>query len=85
MSDTRKLRSWLLATALLWMAVINGIMLWHTRVEIRRGYADFATFYTAGTIVRRGQGAELYSLAAQWKVQQEFASEVKIRQGLPSN
>jgi hypothetical protein len=81
MSDTRKLRSWLLATALLWMAVTNGIMLWHTRVEIRRGYGDFATFYTAGTLVRRGQSAELYSLAAQWKVQQEFASEVKIRQG----
>src|ERR1700674_581223 len=81
MSDTRKLRSWLLATALLWMAVINGIMLWHTRVEIRRGYGDFATFYTAGTLVRGGQSAELYSLAAQWKVQQEFAPEVKIRQG----
>ena len=31
--------------------------------------------------MRRGQSAELYSLAAQWKVQQEFASEVKIRQG----
>jgi len=81
MSDTRKLRSWLLATALLWMAVTNGIMLWNTRVEIRRGYGDFANFYTAGTLVRRGQSAELYSLAAQWKVQQEFASEVKIRQG----
>jgi hypothetical protein len=80
-SDTPRLRSWLLATALLWMAVINGVMLWNTRVRIRQGYGDFASFYTAGTLVRRGLGTELYSLAAQWKVQREFASEVKIRQG----
>jgi hypothetical protein len=80
-SNTPRLRSWLLAAALLWMAVTNGVMLWNTRVEIRQGYIDFANFYTAGTLVRRGQSAELYSLAAQWKVQQEFASEVKIRQG----
>ena len=81
MSDTRKLRSWVLATALLWMAVTNGIMLWHTRVEIRRGYSDFASFYTAGSLVRRGLGAELYNPASQWKVQQEFAAEVQTRRG----
>ncbi|MGB6776707.1 MAG: glycosyltransferase family 87 protein [Terriglobales bacterium] len=80
-SNAPRLRSWLLAAALLWMAVTNGVMLWNTRVEIRQGYIDFANFYTAGTLVRRGQSAELYGLAAQWKVQQEFASEVKIRQG----
>jgi hypothetical protein len=81
MSDKPRLRSWMLAVALLWMMVIDGDILWNTRVEIRQGYIDFANFYTAGVLVRRGQGAELYSLAAQWKVQQEFASEVKIRQG----
>jgi Glycosyltransferase family 87 len=81
MPGTSRLRSWLLAAALLWMAVSNGVMLWHTRVQIRQGYGDFASFYTAGTLVRRGLGTELYSLSAQWKVQQEFASEVRIRQG----
>jgi hypothetical protein len=81
MPDTSKLRSWLPATALLWMAVLNGAVLWNTRVDIRQGYGDFASFYTAGTLVRRGLGAELYNLGAQWKVQQEFASEVKIREG----
>ncbi|MFI5118345.1 MAG: glycosyltransferase family 87 protein [Terriglobales bacterium] len=59
----------------------NGAVLWNTRVEIRRGYGDFASFYTAGTLVRRGMSSELYNPAAQWKVQREFASEVKIRQG----
>src|ERR1700687_6413840 len=81
MSETPRLRRWLVATALLWMAVINGVILWNSRVEIRRGYSDFASFYAAGTLVRRGLGAELYNHKTQWKVQQEFASEVKIRQG----
>ena len=81
MPDTPRLRRWLPVTALLWMAVINGAMLWNARVEIRQGYGDFSSFYTAGVLVRRGLGAELYNPAAQWKVQQEFAHEVEIRQG----
>jgi len=81
MSETPRLRCWLVATALLWMAVVNGVILWNTRVEIRRGYGDFASFYTAGTLVRRGLGAEIYNPAAQWKVQQEFAPEVQTRRG----
>lgn len=80
-SDTPRLRSGLLATAMVWMAITNAAILWNTRVEIRRGYSDFASFYTAGTLVRRGLGSELYNHKTQWKVQQEFASEVKIRQG----
>jgi hypothetical protein len=80
-SDKPRLRSWLLATALLWMAVNNGVILWNTRDRIRHGYGDFASFYTAGTLVRRGVGADLYNHNLQWKVQQEFASEVEIRQG----
>jgi len=78
---TRKLRSWLLVVSLLWMAINNGVMLWHTREQMRKGYGDFASFYTAGTLLRRGLGAELYNPAAQWKVQQEFASDVNIRNG----
>ncbi len=78
---TPRLRSWLLVTALLWMAVINGAMLWNTRVAIRQGYGDFSSFYTAGVLVRRGLGSELYNPAAQWEVQQEFASGVEIRRG----
>ncbi len=81
MPDTPRLRSWLLVIALLWMAVSNGAMLWNTRVEMRQGYGDFSSFYSAGILVRRGLGAELYNPAAQWKVQQEFAAEVKTRRG----
>ena len=81
MPDTPRLRRWLVATAFLWMAVINGVILWNTRVQIRQGYGDFASFYTAGTLVRRGLGAEIYNPAAQWRVQREFAAEVKTRNG----
>jgi hypothetical protein len=78
---TRRLRGWLLAVALLWMAIINGAVLWNTRVRILRGYADFASFYSAGLLVRRGLGAELYNPSALWKIQREFAAEVETRRG----
>jgi len=80
-SNAAGLRSWLLATALFSMAISNAVMLWNTRAEIRHGYGDFASFYTAGTLVRRGLGVHLYDPKAQRKVQQEFASGVEIRQG----
>jgi Glycosyltransferase family 87 len=81
MPERRKLRGWLLATALLWMAGFNGYVLWNSRAAMGQGYGDFANFYTAGVLVHRGLGAELYDRDAQWKVQQEFSSEVKIRRG----
>ena len=81
MPDTSRLRSWLLATALLWMAIGNGLVLWKTRVPTLQGYGDFSSLYTAGVLVRRGQGADLYNRTAEWKVQQEFASEIKTRRG----
>src|SRR5271169_552216 len=76
-----KLRNWLLATALLCMALENGVMFWKSRVPIRQGYGDFSSFYTAGVLVRRGMGAELYIRDAQWRVQQEFSPEVKRGSG----
>jgi hypothetical protein len=79
MPITPKLRSWFLATALLAMAISNVSLLWKARIPMAQGYFDFTNFYTAGALVRRGLGAELYDQSAQWKVQQEFASEVKTR------
>jgi Glycosyltransferase family 87 len=79
MTSTLKLRSLVWATLLLWMAFGNIVVLWESRVAMGKGYFDFANFYTAGTLVRRGLGAEIYDRDAQWKVQQEFSSEVTIR------
>jgi hypothetical protein len=81
MPITPRLRRWLCATALFWMALGNGLLLWESRVPMRQGYGDFLSFYTAGIMVRSGQGADLYNRTAQWRVQQEFASEVKARHG----
>ena len=79
MPETRKLRGWVLTAALLWMAIGNATILWRSRVAMGKGYFDFANFYTAGVLVQRGMGAELYNSAAEWNVQQEFSSEVKKR------
>ena len=81
MTITPRLRSWFWATTLLVMAAGNVFVLWESRVPMGKGYFDFANFYTAGTLVRRGLGGELYNRDAQWEVQQEFSSEVRIRRG----
>jgi hypothetical protein len=66
---------------LLGFAALNAWMIWQVHDSILQGYGDFASFYTAGRIVQRGQSPRLYDPALQWKVQQEFASTVKIRLG----
>src|SRR6185295_19634012 len=47
----------------------------------RQGYADFASFYTAGRIVQSGAAAKLYDYETQWQVQRECCS-VPIRSAL---
>jgi hypothetical protein len=66
---------------LLGFAALNAWMIWQVHDPILQGYVDFASFYTAGRIVQSGQSPRLYDPALQWKVQQEFASTVKIRRG----
>jgi Glycosyltransferase family 87 len=66
---------------LLSFAALNAGLLWHVRDSILQGYGDFASFYTAGQIVRSGQSPRLYDPVLQWNIQQQFASTVKIRRG----
>ena len=61
--------------------VLNAVMVWKVHGPISRGYGDFASFYTAGLLVRSGNAAHLYDAREQWRVQQQFASTVKIRLG----
>lgn len=63
------------------MVVLYGWLFWSVRGKVLSGYADFTAFYTAGKLVRQGQGSRLYDLHEQWRVQQEFAKEIAIRQG----
>ncbi len=41
--------------------------------------ADFSTFYTAGKIVQRGQGSQLYDWKLQTRVQSEFSQVAAVR------
>ena len=60
-------------------AALQATLLWQNRTLMAEGYGDFASFYTAGRIVASGQSAKLYDSDVQWRIQQEFASTVKIR------
>ncbi len=81
MPYTHKLRDWVLVAALLLMAVVNGLYLWRSRTMMAKGHFDFANFYTAGVLVHRGLGAELYNSPIEWNVQQEFSSDANERRG----
>jgi hypothetical protein len=66
--------------------VVYAVTFWNMRQLVRKGYPDFAIYYRAGIMVRRGLGRRLYDGATQVKVQREFASENDIRIGaLPYN
>jgi hypothetical protein len=53
---------------------------------ISKGYPDFTIFYSGGSMLRQGLGKQLYDEQTQYRVQQQFAAGVSIRQGpLPYN
>jgi Glycosyltransferase family 87 len=71
---------------LLAMTITNVVSALMLAPFLRQGYQDFTIFYSAGRMVRRGQSHILYNLSAQYRVQQEFAPKVDIRQAaLPYN
>ena len=78
--DTRKWRGRVLAL-LTTMLVIHTILGWRAYKQLRAGYQDFTSFYTAGKILSRGQGVRLYDASLQYRTQAEFAPEV-TRKGL---
>ena len=79
-ASPRRVQRWV-AAFLLAMTITHLVIAWQERKLIARGYGDFSAFYTAGLMVRQGMGHQLYDRRQQWEVQQEFASEVSIRQG----
>jgi hypothetical protein len=56
------------------MFVLHGMILWHARDQAIAGAPDLRNFYTAGLMLRRGQGDSLYDDALQRKTQREFVS-----------
>ena len=72
---------WIAVYGLLGMIILHGAMFWKLHNLIFQGYGDFASFYTAGKLVERGQSAHLYDRHLQWQIQQEFAPAVQMRRG----
>jgi hypothetical protein len=63
------------------LSIIHIVAWWRALPQLRAGYQDFTIFYTAGKILSRGQGPQLYDVALQHRIQQEFASRVTAREG----
>ena len=63
------------------MLAMHLLFLWSVRGRIARGDPDFTAFYTAGTLLRSGQGSLIYDPAAQFTAQSRFAGDSDIRRG----
>src|SRR5579863_286699 len=68
------------------MVSVHAVIFWNMRDLVRKGYSDFAIYYSAGSIVRQGLGRQLYDDRLQFKIQKEVSPGVAIRLGaLPYN
>src|SRR6476619_5278112 len=63
------------------MFLLHIMVAWRSQDLVRKGYPDFTALYSAGKIVREGLGRQLYDSPTQYRIQQEFAAGVSIRQG----
>jgi hypothetical protein len=60
---------------------VHLFFLWSIREQTGQGAPDFTSYFTAGVIVRTGEGAHLYDFRTQEKVQAQFAAKTKLRRG----
>jgi hypothetical protein len=78
MFQRRRLR-FTLSAFCLGMIVLHLAVAWLARQEVVDGLPDLRIFYTAGLMLRRGEGHSLYDDSLQLKTQAEF---VKLRPGI---
>jgi hypothetical protein len=60
---------------------LNAGIFWQLHGLIFSGYGDFASFYTAGQIVKSGQTGHLYDRTLQWEIQRDLSSTPDPRRG----
>ena len=63
------------------MLLAYTVMAYHFWDQVRNGYSDFISFYTAGQILQRDEAEKLYDLNLQYEIQREHAPGVNIRAG----
>ena len=59
------------------MVATHAFFLWDMRHVMAHGDPDFTVYYTAGRMLREGQGHRLYDPQAQLAVQRQFASRAQ--------
>jgi hypothetical protein len=64
------------------LIALHLVVFWLVRREAVAGAPDFRIFYTAGLMLRRGQGQSLYKDELQAQTQQEVAPKAFTDQGL---
>jgi hypothetical protein len=65
---------------------VHGVLFWLVRQQLVSGSSDFRIFYTAGLMLRRGEGRALYSTELQSDTEREIAPAAVARGGhLPYN
>jgi len=67
------------------VVLLEGVITWQIREQIRDGQPDFTIFYTAGSILRQHAASDLYNLELQQAVQARFAPRLNRSQALPYN
>jgi uncharacterized Tic20 family protein len=63
------------------LIVLHILVFWSMRRLVMAGYGDFASFYTAGSLVKAGLGNKIYDVETQARIQAKLFPEVKIRKG----
>ncbi len=68
------------------MIVLHAVLFWIVRGQIVAGSSDFRIFYTAGLILRRGEGRALFNEELQVRTEREFAlPAIQMGRALPYN
>ena len=63
------------------MILLHGYVLWQARRSIPEGLPDFSGAYTAGRILRDGQGRRLYDDVLQESIQRSFSPRAVEKRG----
>jgi Glycosyltransferase family 87 len=63
------------------LLLFHLMLFWHAKGDALQGSADFSAFYSAVKMVQQGQGARLYDIAAQGRMQSALYPNVTTRSG----
>ena len=63
------------------LLLFHFMLFWRAKDDALKGSADFSAFYSAVKMVQQGEGAQLYDIAAQGRVQSALYPKVTTRSG----